>query len=60
MVILDREQFGLACFEPPLGRRSLALGAMAVAAGVVGDLGPVTVLAAQGRGRPARHCGSVR
>ena len=33
------QQLGLACLQPVLGGRSLALRAMAVAAGVVGDLG---------------------
>ena len=38
MVIRDRQQFGLACIQPTLGRRGLAFGTMAVATGVVGDL----------------------
>ena len=42
MVILDWQQFGLACFKPPLGCRGLALGAMPVATGN-GEL-PITCL----------------
>ena len=33
-----RQQLGLACRQPLVGRRALALGAMLVAAGVVGDV----------------------
>jgi hypothetical protein len=42
MVVVQRQQFGLARIEPTLGRTGLALGAVPVAARVVGDL---TVLA---------------
>ena len=38
MVILDRQQFALSSFQPALGGGCLALGTMAVATGVVGDL----------------------
>jgi hypothetical protein len=38
VVILDRQQVGLARIEPALGRIALALGAMSVATGVVADL----------------------
>ena len=41
-----RQQFGLARFEPRLRGRPLALGTMAVAAGVIGDARVRTVLAA--------------
>jgi hypothetical protein len=47
VVILDRQQVGLAGIEPALGRGALALGAVAVAAGVVGDLIGPAALAAQ-------------
>ena len=38
MVILDRQQVGLALFEPAMSRATLALRAMPVTAGVVSDL----------------------
>src|SRR5271169_2211495 len=44
--IADREQVGLAGGEPVLRRRALALGTMAVAAGVVGDPAVAAILAA--------------
>ena len=44
--IADRQQIGLAGGEPILRRRALALGAMAVAAGVVGDPAVAAILAA--------------
>ena len=44
--VADRQQIGLAGGEPVLRRRALALGAMAVAAGVVGDPAVAAVLAA--------------
>ncbi len=40
------QKLGLACREPRPGRRALALGAMPVAARVVGDVGVGTLLAA--------------
>ena len=47
MVILHRQQIGLAGIEPALGRRALALGAVPIAARVVGHLVSATTLAAQ-------------
>ena len=47
MVILHRQQIGLPGFEPALGRAGLALRAMPVAAGVVGDLVMLTGWAVQ-------------
>jgi hypothetical protein len=47
VVILHRQQIGLARVEPALGRAALALRAMPVASGVVGDLVPAAALAAQ-------------
>jgi hypothetical protein len=46
MEIADREQVGLAGREPVLRRRALALGTMAIAAGVVGDAAVAAILAA--------------
>jgi hypothetical protein len=46
MEIADREQVGLAGGEPVPRRRALALGAMPVAAGVVGDPAVAAILAA--------------
>jgi len=46
MEIADRRQVGLAGGEPVLRRRALALGAMAIAAGVVGDPAVAALLAA--------------
>ena len=39
VVILDRQQVGLACLEPAVRGAGLALRAVAVAARVIGDLG---------------------
>jgi len=47
MVILDRQQIGLACFEPAMSRTALALGAVAVTAGVVSNLLMLTGRTAQ-------------
>ena len=44
--VADRQQIGLARGEPVPRRRALALGAMAVAAGVVGDPAVAAILAA--------------
>ena len=44
--IADRQQVGLAGGEPVPRRRALALGTMAVAAGVVGDPAVAAILAA--------------
>jgi hypothetical protein len=38
MVVIHRQQFGLACFQPALGGTGLTLRTVAVATGVVGDL----------------------
>ena len=46
MEIGHGQQFGLAVGEPLLGSRGLALRAVPVAAGVVGDAGLATILAA--------------
>jgi glucans biosynthesis protein C len=48
VVILDRQQVGLPGLEPALGRRTLALRAVPVAAGVVRDLLDTAALAAKG------------
>jgi len=45
MVIFDGQQIGLTRFQPIQGRRSLTLGAMAVAARVVGDADMAAVAA---------------
>jgi len=47
VVGLDRQQIGLPRFKPALGGTRLALRAMAVAAGVVGDLIAAAAIAAQ-------------
>ena len=47
MVIGHRQQFGLARGEPILGHGSLALGAMAVATRIVGDVGMAVLLASR-------------
>ena len=47
MIIFDRQQIGLTRVEPIVGRRALALGAMAIAAGIVGDEGVRAILAAR-------------
>ncbi len=47
VVIIDREQIGLARLQPALRGAALALGAMPVAAGVVGDQVGAAALAAQ-------------
>ena len=44
--VANRQQVGLAGGEPVLRRRALALGTMAVAAGVVGDPAVAAILAA--------------
>ena len=46
MEIADRQQIGRAGREPILRRRALALGAMAIAARVVGDAAVAAILAA--------------
>ncbi len=47
VVVLHRQQVVLACLQPAPGGGALALGAVPVAAGVVGDLELCAVLAAQ-------------
>ena len=47
VIVRHRQQLGLALGEPFLGRRALALGAVAVAAGVVGDERVRALLAAR-------------
>jgi hypothetical protein len=47
MIVGHRQELGLAVDQPCLRRGTLALRAMAVAAGVVGDAGVVAVLAAR-------------
>lgn len=47
VIILERQQISLARFEPAASGSALALGAMAVAARVVGDLGARTAGTAQ-------------
>ena len=58
VVVLDREQVGLARLQPALRGAALALGAMPVAAGVVGDQVGAAALAAQDCPPSAalRHC----
>jgi hypothetical protein len=55
MVVLHRQQVGLTGGQPLLGRRTLALRTVAIAAGVVGDLGVPALrtlldVTAEGRG----------
>jgi hypothetical protein len=45
MEIRHRQQIGLAGSEPLIARRSLTLGTMPVATGVIGDAGMRAVLA---------------
>ena len=45
VVILHRQEFSLARGQPVLGRRALTLRAVAVAAGIVGDVGMAALLA---------------
>jgi hypothetical protein len=64
-VVRHRQELGRAVGQPRLRRRALALGAMAVAAGVVGDAGVVAFLAARDMTGPgldpgARPCGGAR
>jgi predicted alpha/beta-hydrolase family hydrolase len=47
MVVVHRQQVSLAFLQPTLGRTGLALGAMPVAAGVVGNLVMTTAVAVQ-------------
>ena len=47
MVVIHRQQFGLACFQPTSCCGGLALRTVTVATGVVGDLDLRTVLTAQ-------------
>ncbi len=47
MVIGHRQQFRLTRDKPILGHRALAFGAMAVAAGIVGDVGMAALLASR-------------
>src|SRR5690349_8932734 len=47
MVVLHRQQIALACLEPASRGGALALWAMAVAAGVIGDLVTPTTFTAQ-------------
>jgi hypothetical protein len=47
MIVLDRQQVGLAGLQPASGCTALALRAVAVAAGVIGDPGVVARWAAQ-------------
>jgi len=47
MVVLHRQQIGLASFKPAARSRALALRAMTVAARVVGDLVAPATLTAQ-------------
>ena len=58
--VADRQQIGLAGGEPILRRRALALGAMAVAAGVVGDPAVAAILAALDMTAEGGRSGSAR
>ncbi len=60
MVILHRQQIGLPGFEPALRGAGLALRAMPVAAGVVGDLVVLAGRAAQHMSAQRRAYGTVR
>jgi hypothetical protein len=42
--VSDGQQFGLAIGQPAPGRRALAFGAVAIAAGVIGDVAMAAVL----------------
>ena len=57
MIVGDRQQLGLSFGEPLPRRRALAFGAVAVAAGVVGDLDMAAVVAA--RDMTAERCGAA-
>ena len=45
MIVFHRQEFGLPRGQPVPGRRALAFGAMAVAAGIVGDVAMAAILA---------------
>ena len=60
VVVLHRQQIGLARIEPALGRAALALRAVPVAAGVVGDLVGAAAVAAQDVATQRRACGTGR
>ncbi len=47
MVVLDWQEISLARLQPASGRTALALWAMPITTGVVGDLGMLAGLAAQ-------------
>jgi hypothetical protein len=58
VAILDGQQIGLTGLEPALGGTALALWAVPVTTGVVGNPGPVTVVTVQHMA--TQRCGSVR
>ena len=60
VIIGNRQKLGLALGEPLARRRALALGAVAVAAGVVGDARVRTVFAALDVSAEREPCGSSR
>jgi hypothetical protein len=59
MVVGHGQEFGLAVGQPCLRRRALALGAMAVAAGVVGDVDVVALLAARDMAAERRRAAAL-
>ena len=58
--VADRQQVGLALGEPGTRRRALALGAVPVAAGVVGDPPVPAVRAGLDVTAERRRCGNAR
>src|SRR5262244_912703 len=58
MVVVHRQQIALACVEPASRGGALALWAMAVAAGVIGDLVTPTIFTAQ-RMSPQRSAAAL-
>ena len=60
MEVADRQQVGLALGEPGARRGALALGAVPVAAAVVGDRASARSPRRPRRGRPRQRCGSAR
>ncbi len=59
MVILHGQELGLARGEPVPGGRPLALGAMPVAAGVVGDMAVAAVLASRDMAAEGRRAAAL-
>ena len=60
VVILDRQEVGLAGFEPAFGGNTLALWTVPIATGVISDLDLAHSLRIARRDRRAPLCGSAR